>query len=211
MNKLFSELKNKCVTKAQRSAFNELISTFQMQEMAEVTFKTTNPEQLTKIVNAIGKHGNGGHSFDIVIDADDENKESFFWDGDGSDRVEINESVNTFAEREKVSPEMLEKAKTEGVIQKKPNGKWGIISIKAKEWWIPNYDSRENAEDALKAYHANKGFSNEEIRNTFAKNKTVEYFIDQAKDNFKNILNEPCQGLNMTIRYKGKDYEFSIN
>lgn len=51
---------------------------------------------------------------------------------------------------------MLKKAKTDGVIQKKPNGKWGIISIDAGEWWIPDYDTQENAEAALAAYHANK-------------------------------------------------------
>jgi len=58
--------------------------------------------------------------------------------------------------REKVSSEMLERAKTDGVVQKKPNGKWGIISINAGEWWTPDYDTRESAEAALAAYHANK-------------------------------------------------------
>jgi hypothetical protein len=283
--------------------------------MTEVTFRTTNPEQLTKIVNAIGECGNGGHSFDIVIDPDLTEEEGgnirFGWDGDGSDRVEITEDktfsntrwallksptgdnsfiqvpesvykiekdtnydkyelvqidtrthnnqwlmsndhksgiktsdkfrdknfseahekvsaemprtfsdtdvaktilkeyldkydklypqginyvgkdkdgvwlhvvgdetnksyhVNTknkqvkylthhylsatFSEaREKVSAEMLEKAKTDGVVQKKPNGSWGIISIDAGEWWTPDYESEEKAKNALEAYHANK-------------------------------------------------------
>lgn len=43
----------------------------------------------------------------------------------------------------------------EGVIQKKPNGKWGIMSKKTGKFWPQDYDSEENASDALKAYHAN--------------------------------------------------------
>lgn len=44
---------------------------------------------LKEIIEAIGKHGNGGHSYEIVIDPDSkEEKESFFWDGDGSDRID---------------------------------------------------------------------------------------------------------------------------
>jgi len=60
--------------------------------------------------------------------------------------------------REKVDKETADKAKKEGVVQKKPNGKWGIISFKTNppEWWDADYDSKENAEDALAAYHANK-------------------------------------------------------
>lgn len=44
---------------------------------------------LKRLIEAIGKHGNGGHSYEIVIDPDyEKEKESFFWDGDGSDRIE---------------------------------------------------------------------------------------------------------------------------
>lgn len=44
---------------------------------------------LKRLIEAIGKHGNGGHSYEIVLDPDyKEKKESFFWDGDGSDRIE---------------------------------------------------------------------------------------------------------------------------
>jgi hypothetical protein len=66
--------------------------------------------------------------------------------------------------REKVSAEMLKKAKTDGVVQKKPNGAWGIISIKAGEWWTPDYDTKDKAEKALQAYHANKGFSDNSMQ-----------------------------------------------
>ena len=43
--------------------------------------------QLKKLIEYIGQNGNGGHSFDIVVDPDDESKKSFGWDGDGSDRI----------------------------------------------------------------------------------------------------------------------------
>ena len=43
---------------------------------------------IPRLINAIGKHGNGGHSYEIVLDPDTKEKESFFWDGDGSDRID---------------------------------------------------------------------------------------------------------------------------
>ena len=51
---------------------------------------------LRKLIEAIGKHGNGGHSYKIVLDPDSKEKESFFWDGDGSDR--INQIIDTSEE-----------------------------------------------------------------------------------------------------------------
>lgn len=46
------------------------------------------------------------------------------------------------------------KCPADGCIQKKPSGKWGIISNKTGKFWPQDYDSKENAENALKAYHA---------------------------------------------------------
>lgn len=43
-----------------------------------------------------------------------------------------------------------------GCIDKKPNGKWGVISNKTGKFWPQDYDSKGDAEDALQAYHANK-------------------------------------------------------
>lgn len=43
---------------------------------------------LKRLIEAIGKHGNGGHTYDIVLDPDlKEEREVFCWDGDGSDRI----------------------------------------------------------------------------------------------------------------------------
>lgn len=76
--------------------------------MKEVTFRTTNPEQLTKIVNAIGECGNGGHTFDIIIDPDlseaDGGSKKFQWDGDGSDRVEVSKG-KTFSNNSDIRKE----------------------------------------------------------------------------------------------------------
>lgn len=56
-----------------------------------------------------------------------------------------------------VSKSDLKKAKSDGVVQKRPDGKWGIISVGKKLWWSTSYSSREKAEAALRAYHASKG------------------------------------------------------
>lgn len=61
-------------------------------------------------------------------------------------------------DREVVPDDIAEKAKKEGVIQKKPNGKWGIISFKTNPptWWDAEYDSEESAKKGLSGYFANK-------------------------------------------------------
>lgn len=44
---------------------------------------------LKSLIEAIGKHGNGGHTYDIVLDPDYKDEtETFCWDGDGSDRID---------------------------------------------------------------------------------------------------------------------------
>ena len=70
-------------------------------------------------------------------------------------RHNIEEKIFTSQNRLPVSEEDLEKAKIDGVVQKRPDGKWGIIAIKKGLWWSQTYNSRENAEKALRAYHAN--------------------------------------------------------
>lgn len=40
------------------------------------------------------------------------------------------------------------------VIQKKPNGKWGILGKDRKTFWDADYDSEDDAKQALAAYHA---------------------------------------------------------
>lgn len=57
--------------------------------------------------------------------------------------------------REDASPELIEKAKSSGVIQKVGDS-WRIISIKKRKLWDAHYNSRENAEAALRGYQANK-------------------------------------------------------
>lgn len=64
----------------------------------------------------------------------------------------------SFSNREKVPSDIEKKARKEGVVQKDKNGVWRIISLKTSpaEYWNAHYKSKENAERALSAYHANK-------------------------------------------------------
>ena len=59
-------------------------------------------------------------------------------------------------ERMPVSATDMRKAETDGVVQRRPDGKWGIIAKKKRLWWSAGYDSRESAEAALRAYHAGR-------------------------------------------------------
>ena len=59
-------------------------------------------------------------------------------------------------ERMPVSAADMRKAETDGVVQKRPDGKWGIIAKRKRLWWTAGYDSRESAEAALRAYHAGR-------------------------------------------------------
>lgn len=60
--------------------------------------------------------------------------------------------------REKVPEDIARKAKESGVIQKDRSGDWRIISFKQSpaEFWDAHYDTREDAEAALRGYQANK-------------------------------------------------------
>lgn len=64
----------------------------------------------------------------------------------------------SFSDREKVPAEIENKARKQGVIQKDSKGVWRIISLKTHpaEYWDAHYKTREDAEKALGAYHANK-------------------------------------------------------
>ena len=48
------------------------------------------------------------------------------------------------------------KCPEDGCVQKKDNGKWGVISNKTGKFWKADYDTKKDAKDALEAYHANK-------------------------------------------------------
>lgn len=66
--------------------------------------------------------------------------------------------LKSFSDREKVPANIENKARKQGVIQKDSNGVWRIISLKTHpaEYWDAHYKTREDAEKALGAYHANK-------------------------------------------------------
>ena len=60
--------------------------------------------------------------------------------------------------REVVPPDIAEKGRKEGVIQKDKSGHWRIISYKTKPptFWNSTYQTKEKAEAALRGYQANK-------------------------------------------------------
>ena len=62
-----------------------------------------------------------------------------------------------FSSREKVPSDIAKEGKKSGVVQKDKNGDWRIISYKTNppEFWNAHYNSKEDAEKALSAYHAN--------------------------------------------------------
>ena len=81
---------------------------------------------------------------------------------EAQDKYMYCESGRTFSkDREKVPADILEKAKTEGVVQQDQDGNWRIISLKDGEFWNAHYQTKASAEAALRGYHAQKGFSNE--------------------------------------------------
>lgn len=63
------------------------------------------------------------------------------------------------------------KKKSEGLIQKKSNGKWGVISGKTGKFWPANYDTKADAEAGLRAYFVNK---NESVRTNRTQNSLNE-------------------------------------
>lgn len=67
----------------------------------------------------------------------------------------------SFSEREIVPRDIALKGKKEGVVQQDHNGDWRIISYKQNppEFWDAHYDTKEDAEKALGAYHAQKHYS----------------------------------------------------
>jgi hypothetical protein len=54
--------------------------------------------------------------------------------------------------REDASDELLERAKTDGVVQKVGDS-WRIVAIKKRKLWDAHYASKEKAQAALAAYH----------------------------------------------------------
>lgn len=57
--------------------------------------------------------------------------------------------------REDAPKEVIEKAKTSGVVQK-VDGKWRIVSIKKGKLWTPHFKSKKSSLAALRYYHYQK-------------------------------------------------------
>ena len=80
---------------------------------------------------------------------------------DKKDEKKKKKRSKSFSDRDIVPRDIAIKGKKDGVIQKDQNGDWRIISYKQNppEFWDAHYDSKEDAEKALGAYHAQKHYS----------------------------------------------------
>lgn len=118
-------------------------------------------DNLKNLLEYLKQIGNGGHSFEIVVDPDSkDHRKKFFWDGDGSDRI-FDISVEKDSEFSDSNPPedsqaRIKWAKENGVIYKGKDG-WHIISLRTGKDWNAKYDTKEKAEAGLRAYQANKG------------------------------------------------------
>lgn len=78
----------------------------------------------------------------------------------------------------------MDKCPADGCIQKKPNGKWGVISNKTGKFWKANYDSEEDAKKGLEAYHAQKGYAEklpeESEKDYLRRLKSYSYTIERS-------------------------------
>ena len=96
-----------------------------------------------------------------------------------------------------VSPEDMAKAEESGVVQIKPNGSWGIISMAKGEWWDANYSSEESARSALKAYHARSRHSRE--FNSVVPSEDIQvadqYIAHANNDNYIEVLKKVAKEL----------------
>jgi len=90
--------------------------------------------------------------------------------------TETKEFANSESDREVVPQYIADEVDKNGVIVKYKN-RWRIVSKKQKpyEFWDATYNTKEDAEKALDAYHANKGFSNNDL-------DKVKSLIDKSKD-----------------------------
>lgn len=98
---------------------------------------------------------------------------------EAQDKYMYCESGRTFSkDREKVPADILEKAKTDGVVQQDKDGNWRIISLKDGEFWNAHYQTKESAKAALRGYHAQKGFSN--LYNNLPRNEHDQISVDES-------------------------------
>lgn len=66
-----------------------------------------------------------------------------------------------------------------GCVEKDGNGNWRVISNKTGKYWPQTYDSEDDAKDAIKAYHAQRGFS--EVRNMCKTKHQMKAFNEFVK------------------------------
>ena len=105
----------------------------------------------------VGRKRRASNIYKLVnrkLKKDKDNKEK-------EDKKKKRKKSKSFSDRDIVPRDIALKGKKEGVVQKDQNGDWRIISYKTNppEFWDAHYDSKEDAEKALGAYHAQKHYS----------------------------------------------------
>ena len=105
--------------------------------------------------------------------------------------------------REVASPELLEKAKKEGVVQKVGNS-WRIVAIKKARLWDAHYTSKEKAQAALRGYQAQKHMSLSE--------KNYSFFgkLRESLSRKVNELEDSEKKLELQARRFPKNYNSSL-
>lgn len=57
-------------------------------DKAQLVITTNVPDKVKSLINTISELCYAGHTFDVVVDPEDESPNSFEFDGDGSDRID---------------------------------------------------------------------------------------------------------------------------
>lgn len=108
-----------------------------------------------------------------------------------------------YSEREKASPELIEKAKKEGVVQKVGDS-WRIVAIKKGTLWPAHYISKERAAAALRGYQAQKHMS------LFEKNYSFFGKLRESLSRKVNELEDSEKKLELQARRFPKNYNSSL-
>jgi hypothetical protein len=87
------------------------------------------------------------------------------------------------------------KCPEDGCIQKKTNGKWGVISGKTGKFWDADYNTEEDAKAGLKAYFVRK-----ESLQTSNKSKS----LNESIKNKYSLLGNPNEEISIISMSRGE-------
>lgn len=94
----------------------------------------------------------------------------------------------------------------DGVIKKVGN-KWRILKKNRKDYWDAEYDTKADAQAALRAYWANKG---ESFRRGIRKTRSTKFEKKNVKEMAGNIDTKSRDGVSLYLPYTSHDIELII-